>query len=46
MPLSLCEFSTAGHGSVLRVFCVPSETLLEKADFSFLSGYQLEIASR
>jgi hypothetical protein len=29
----------------VRVVCIPSETLLEKPNFSFVIGYQVEIAS-
>lgn len=32
-------------GLSLRVACIPNETLLEKIKFSFVSGYQLKIAS-
>lgn len=37
---------TPCHGSTLRVVCILNETLFEEANFSFATGYQLEIASR
>lgn len=33
------------RGLPLRVVCAPIETLLENTNFSFVSGYKLEIAS-
>lgn len=35
-----------GLGLGLKVLCIPRETPLEKTNFSFMSGCQLEIASR
>lgn len=32
-------------GLPVHVVCLPNETLLQKAKYSFVSGYQLEIAS-
>lgn len=38
----ICQPSTAEQA--VSMACIPSETPLEKAYFSFVSGYQLEIA--
>lgn len=46
IPLGLFRVSLPllGTGLPLSVVCTPSETLLEKTGFSFVSSYQLEIA--
>jgi hypothetical protein len=43
--LTSCWLSTAGHDGTLVVICVPSETWLDWTNLSFVSSYQLEIAS-
>lgn len=45
IEIILCWPSTVGGAAYLRVVYFPSESTLDKQKFSFVSGYQLEIAS-
>lgn len=41
IELVLCWQSKAGHESTLKCIYVPSETLLDKTNFSFANGCQM-----